>query len=388
MVLLRILHSYSGTILTACTLFPAVAAAFTLPFAVTQYRRYGGIPVIRVVVVYSFILYCMCAFLLTVLPLPSREAVAAMPPKPVGWIPYEELFGKMKAIGLSLSDPSTLKDPALWRRLLRCFELFQVLANIAMLVPMGFYCRSYFRLSWRKALLVGFLTSLFFELTQLTGLFFYYPRAYRYAETGDLISNSLGTLIGYGLAVLAAPLLPSREAIDATSYRKGRQVTRIRRLVSAVLDLLLGAALTALLALALPMWALGVILFAALAAVPYALRGSTLGQAAVKLRTVRRDGQRCGFWRLLWRDLLLACELFVPPACLGLLIAGAANALRTRTLPARGVLLGMILCALVFAGVLTLAFVVLRRRGELPHSCFSRTSVISYNVIPQEESSS
>ena len=386
MALLRILNHYFGVILTACTLFPAAAAAFTLPFAVRQYRRYGGIPVIRVVIVYSFILYCMCAFALTVLPLPSRAAVAAMKPKPIGWVPFGELFGKMKEIGLSLSNPASLKSKAVWRRLLHSFELFQVLANFALLAPLGFYCRSYFCLNWRQTLLAGFLVSLFFELTQLTGLFFYYPHAYRCAETGDLISNSLGALIGYGLAALAAPLLPSRETIDALSYRKGRQVTRIRRLVSAVLDLLLGAALTALPALILPRWSL-LCLPVCLAAVPWALGGSTPGQAAVKLRTVRKDGQRCGFWRLFWRNLLLACELFLPPACLALLIPGAANALRTRTLPAADVLLGMALCAIAFAAVLALTFITLRRRGELPHSAFSRTSVISFNQLPQEEPS-
>lgn len=351
-----------------------------------QYRRYGGIPVIRVVIVYSFILYCMCALALTVLPLPSREAVAAAQPKPVGWVPFGELFRKIKEIGLSFSNPASLKSKALWRRLLTSFELFQVLANFALLMPLGFYCRSYFRLSRRKTLLIGFLTSLFFELTQLTGLFFYYPHAYRYAETGDLISNTLGALIGYGLAGLAAPLLPARKTIDALSYRKGRQVTRVRRLVSALLDLLLGAALTGLLALTLPRWSL-LCLPAGLAIVPWVLGGSTPGQAAVKLRTVRADGQRAGFWRLLWRNLILACELFIPPACLGPLIAGAANALRTHTLPPTDALLGMALCAAAFAGVLVLLFATLHRRGELPHSCWSRTSVISYNTIPQEESS-
>ena len=385
MALLRILHNYAGTILAACTLFPLVAAAFTLPFAVRQYRRYGGIPVIRVVIVYSFVLYCLCAFFLTVLPLPSREAVAAAAPKPIGWVPFGELIGKMKAIGLSLAHPATLKNGALWRRLLHSFELFQVLANVALLVPLGFYCRSYFCLSWRRTLLAGFLVSLFFELTQLTGLFFYYPHAYRYAETGDLISNTLGALIGHGLAALAAPLLPSRASIDELSYRKGRQVTRIRRLVSAVLDLLAGAALTALLGRFLPLRALAAVLLAALALVPFALRESTPGQAAVKLRTVRKDGGRCGFWRLLWRDLLFACELFVPPASLGLLIAPCAAAITARTLPAVPVLLGMGLCALAFAGVLALMFITLRRRGELPHSCFSRTTVISFHQLPKEE---
>ena len=355
-----------------------------------QYRRYGGIPVIRVLVVYSFILYCMCAFLLTVLPLPSREAVAAMQPKPIGWIPYRDLFAEMKRIGLSLSDPATLKNAALWRRALRSYELFEAAANVVMLMPLGFYARYYFRLSPGKTLLLGFLTSLFFELTQLSGLFFYYPHAYRFAETSDLIGNTLGTVLGYWLTPLAARLLPSREAIDELSYRKGRQVTRLRRLVSAVLDLLVFAALAALAVLALrraPRWAVPACLLACLAILPWALRGSTPGQALVKLRTVRRDGQRAGFWRLAWRNLLLAGELLIPLACLGATVAGAAYALATRTLPPRNILPVLLGCALLGPCIPALLLRSLRRWGELPHSRFSRTSVISYNILPQEESS-
>ena len=383
--LLRLLQHYSGTILTACALFPIVAAAFTLPFAVYQYRRYGGIPVIRVLIVYSFILYCMCAFLLTVLPLPSRQAVAAMGPKPVTWIPFEAMIRKMHAIGLYLSRPDTLKNAALWRSFLRSFELFQVLANVVMLVPFGFYLRSYFCLSLRRTVLAGFLVSLFFELTQLTGLFFYYPHAYRYAETGDLICNTLGALLGWQLAALTARLLPSRQTIDQMSYRKGRQVSRIRRLVSALLDLLLGAAFCWLLSRFAPWWTPGVCLPVLMAVLPALLRGSTAGQAAVKLRTVKKDGERTGFWRLAWRNLLLTLELFVPPACLGVIIAGAAGALSARTLPPRPVLGAMLLCTLAIAGLSALVLTTLRRWGELPHSRFSRTSVISYNTIPQEE---
>lgn len=66
---------YMRAILAAVMLFVPVAGVFTLPFMVTEYRKYGRIPVLRVLVVYSFILYMMCAFLLTVLPLPDFATV-------------------------------------------------------------------------------------------------------------------------------------------------------------------------------------------------------------------------------------------------------------------------------------------------------------------------
>ena len=78
--MLKYLNSYLQPITVACMLFPAIAAVFTLPFVIRHYRKFGGIAIMRTVIVYSFILYCMCTFLLTVLPLPSREAVERLSP--------------------------------------------------------------------------------------------------------------------------------------------------------------------------------------------------------------------------------------------------------------------------------------------------------------------
>ena len=107
--MLGLLRYYVEPIAWACLLFPIIAGLFTLPFAVGNYRKYGGIAVMRVMVVYSFILYLMCVYLLTVLPLPSREAVEAMEPHAIGWIPFKDLYIAAGKAGLSLSN---LKDSA------------------------------------------------------------------------------------------------------------------------------------------------------------------------------------------------------------------------------------------------------------------------------------
>ena len=85
------LMPYLEPVRIAVLVFPLIAAFFTIPFLIQNYRKYGGIAMMRVLVVYSFILYSLCAFFLTILPLPSREAVAAMAPKPIGWIPFTDL---------------------------------------------------------------------------------------------------------------------------------------------------------------------------------------------------------------------------------------------------------------------------------------------------------
>ena len=105
--MLTYLSSYLQPVVVACALFPLIAALFTLPFVIKHYRKFGGIAIMRMLVVYSFILYCMCAFLLTVLPLPSKEAVMAMKPHPIGWIPFRDLYIGMQKVGLTFD---TIKD--------------------------------------------------------------------------------------------------------------------------------------------------------------------------------------------------------------------------------------------------------------------------------------
>ena len=49
-----------------------------------------------------------------------------------------------------------------------------------------------------------------FELTQLSGLYFIYPRSYRLADVNDLINNTVGGIVGYWLTPLFTFLLPTR----------------------------------------------------------------------------------------------------------------------------------------------------------------------------------
>ena len=58
---------------SALLLFPFLAAMITLPYIIIQYRKYGSILPIRVLIVYSFIFYLLCAYFLVLLPLPPME---------------------------------------------------------------------------------------------------------------------------------------------------------------------------------------------------------------------------------------------------------------------------------------------------------------------------
>ena len=217
------LSAYTLPIKFACLVFPVLAAFFTIPYAVYQYRKYGSLLVLRVVIVYSFILYMTCAYFLTMLPLPPIAEVARYTSPTMDLVPFHAWTNFWENTSLVLSDPSTylkaMKE--------QCF--YEPFFNILLLVPLGVYLRYYFRRSWWQAILIGFLVSLSFELIQLSALFGIYPRPYRLFQVDDLINNTFGALVGFWITPVFSFFFPSRDRLDEVSYKRGRTVTYMRR---------------------------------------------------------------------------------------------------------------------------------------------------------------
>lgn len=224
--------SYLISIKMAIILFPIIALIFTIPFILHQYHKYGSIHKFRVCIIYSFILYMMTVYFLVILPLPKIEEVVYQEGM-IRLIPFTFISDFLRESSFVLSNPSTylraLKEP--------CF--YTVAFNILMTVPFGMYLRYYFKCSLKKTLFSSFLLSLFFELTQLTGLYFIYPYPYRFFDVDDLIMNTLGGAFGYLLMGLFTGFLPSREEIDNTSIAKGKNVSGLRKITLFLLDFIL-----------------------------------------------------------------------------------------------------------------------------------------------------
>jgi hypothetical protein len=104
-------------------------------------------------------------------------------------------------------------------------------------MPFGIYLHYYFKCNFKKTILATFCLSLFFELTQLSGLYFIYPRGYRLFDIDDLILNTLGGLIGYFIGNLVNKILPSRDSIDKRVFILGTKVTLSKRIVAFFLDI-------------------------------------------------------------------------------------------------------------------------------------------------------
>lgn len=213
---MRNMEIYLEVIGQALFVFPFAALLITLPYVIYNYRKYGSVLSLRILIVYSFVLYMMCVYFLVILPLPSVDAVRAMTGPSMQLIPFQ-------------FAADIVKDPK---------AVFQVAFNVLMTVPFGLYLRYYFRCSFKKTVILSFLLSLFFELTQLSGLYFIYPRSYRLFDVDDLMANTLGGALGYVLLFPVKKLLPSRARIDENSFERGRKISVSRRLIAFLADMI------------------------------------------------------------------------------------------------------------------------------------------------------
>ena len=223
------LNSYIEVIRESVALFPLIAVLFTIPYMLWCYHKYGSVLSIRIVIVYSFILYLMTVYFLVILPLPDIKEVQAAGPKPMLLDPFRVIYDIHK----DLAAKSLIHSTALW----------EFLFNMVMLMPFGMYLHYYFGQSLLKTLLFSFGLSLFFELTQLSGLYGIYPYAYRFFDVDDLIANTVGGVAGWFLVVPLLEILPSRKSIDKVACSRARHVSRTRRLFAFGIDLFIASIL-------------------------------------------------------------------------------------------------------------------------------------------------
>lgn len=225
------MNAYSIPIKFAIITFPFIAFILTIPFLIYQYRKYGAIPILKSIIFYSFILYMITAYYMVMLPLPSIEYVKNLN------TPYTQLvpFQFIKDITATVSfDVANLKD------IINIFShstIYVVVFNFILTLPFGVYLKYYFNKKWYQTIIYSFLFSLFFELTQLSGLYGIYPRPYRLFDVDDLIVNTAGGFFGHLITPLLTIFLPTQKELESISYKKGEKVTLLRRILAFLIDI-------------------------------------------------------------------------------------------------------------------------------------------------------
>ncbi len=199
-----------------------------LPYAIYNYRKRGQVPVKRTLVGYTFLWYLVAAYFLVILPLPSRESVEGLNTVHYNLEPFVFVEHFLRYSGIDLSNPATYPSALLQP------TAYTVYFNLLLFLPLGVYLRKYFQVTFLKTLLAGFLLSLFFELTQLTGLYGVYPRPYRIFNVDDLMVNTLGAATGFLIAPLLKPWTPEIEKEPRAG--KFQEATLPRRLLAFAVD--------------------------------------------------------------------------------------------------------------------------------------------------------
>jgi glycopeptide antibiotics resistance protein len=275
------MDAYFFPIGTAAWQFPIIAALLTLPYSVYSYRKYGAVSAYRSLLLFSMLFYLQCAFYLVILPLPNPVEMAETTGPYAELLPFKNVYDFIVKSSFDITRAST------WPAALRESYVLEPLFNLLLTVPFGVYLAYYFKNSLRRVVLLSFLLSLFFELTQLSGLFFLYPRPYRLFDVNDLMLNTLGGACGCFLCARFLKGLPSKRRMDARSLERSGRVGFTRRLVALIVDSLLVSVIAAPLAFVTEpgdFGLFGAVLFVYYPVFALALRGGTPGKLLVKIR--------------------------------------------------------------------------------------------------------
>ncbi|WP_223069802.1 VanZ family protein [Paenibacillus caui] len=295
--------SFLSPISYAFLTFPIAALLFTLPFLVVQYRKHGYINKVRALVLYLFLLYLMNAFFLVMLPLPASRHNAALPGEAAQLIPLNFIRDILRETSVSWSNPSS------YLHLLKEQAFLQVALNILLTVPFGMFLRYYFRTGWIRSIVLSFVLSLSFEVTQLTGIFGFYDHPYRLFDVDDLIMNTFGGIVGFLLAEWLSGLLPRIELLDKNVDVASKRVSYTRRATALLFDVVILLAvmlLCVILSVPAAYWVSTGIYFML---VPYLTGGRTFGKWLVRIR-LTGEGKRISLYALAIRYGLLYWVFF------------------------------------------------------------------------------
>lgn len=197
-----------------------VAVLAFVPFVAVSYRRRGGLTLGRGLLWAAAAVYFWAIWTYTLVPLPDGDAYrcAGVNLQPFAFV--DDIRAAVAISGRVLTDPVVL----------------QVVLNVLLFAPLGFFLRVLGGRGIAVAGLAGLAVSGVIETTQLTGVWGVFPCAYRVFDVDDLIANTSGALLG-SLLAFAVPS-PHRGIARAADADRPRPVTRRRRLLGMLCDVL------------------------------------------------------------------------------------------------------------------------------------------------------
>ncbi|MFH5781329.1 VanZ family protein [Heyndrickxia oleronia] len=228
---------YTLPIMTAFIIFCILGFLLVIPWLVYSYRKYGYFSFWASIVFYSFIFYMLSALFLVLLPLPStRNTCDFQTPDTIYYSlrPFTFISDTFKSSSIIWTQPGS------YIKIFNQSSFWQATFNFLLLLPFGVYLRYFFeeKRYWKRALALGFTLSLFYEVTQLTGIYGIYKCPYRLFDIDDLMLNSTGALFGFLIAPFILALFPSREKLmaKAEKMQKIHLVSPLSQLLAILID--------------------------------------------------------------------------------------------------------------------------------------------------------
>lgn len=214
---MRTLLSYSKNFSMALALWPLASLVLTLPILAFLYHRDGRLKLWSAAGAYLAVFYALGLVCFTLYPLPTGTSGPGISYGVKPQLDIWRFVSDIRSDGFS--------------------AVFQLAANVALFVPLGFILAR--GLGWGPVLstLGGFAVSLLIETTQLTGIFGHYAYAYRTFDVDDLLTNTTGALVGWVLAAILAHFAPKR--IDPEALVPTHEPGLVRRLVAFAIDMAL-----------------------------------------------------------------------------------------------------------------------------------------------------
>lgn len=288
------MRTYLIPIEVAVWTFIVLSAVITIPYLAWKYHKKGSLTFWQMFVEYAMVFYLLTAFFMTLLPLPSIETVAKMTGPTAQLIPFSFLGDFIRETKLVLGDPSTYVV-ALTQRV-----VIQPIFNVILTIPFGVFLHYYYKKNCIHTVIASFLLSLFFEITQLTGVFGIYPRAFRLFDVDDLLLNTLGGFIGYWLTPLLAYFFPTKEYIEQKVAEKAQTVSLVRRFVAYIIDITIVRLLAGMF---FKDELLIMFIFALVTSITMILtKGQTLGYRFVNIRVSSQQGSTLSIAQILIRQ--------------------------------------------------------------------------------------
>ena len=299
---------YQTAIANGVILLPLIVLLPLIPYYI-RHRKRGVANPLRLLTFCSLVLYLLISWYFVVLPLPSEAWLATIQPAKANWLPGSYFRELSEETGFDIMERSTY-----FSAIGSSFAL-QYWFNILMMIPLGMFMRYLFKLDAKRTAIICFFTTLLFEITQLTGVFFLFSKAYRSFDVDDLLCNFTGGILGYWLMGKLSPLVERIESKAAAAYRNGTYISIFRRLAAFFIDIFIVWGIDRLLRLigghdplsrsAYTTANFVVKLFIYTVVSTVLFKGATIGKYLLRFHVCHASGMRAPIWRLILRYVIL-----------------------------------------------------------------------------------